>query len=87
MPYRCRFHEVPGKPHWWNNALTMQAVEEAMKKLLEDDSDTQPARLNDFTLTVLWPRESGSLQGLKILETNIPGRCVFSIFSRPGRMT
>lgn len=87
MPYNYRFHEVPGKPHWWDNTLTMQAVEDAMAELLEDDSDSRSERLSNFTLTVLWPRESGSLQGLRILETGVPGRFVLFLFSCRQQMT
>lgn len=58
-----------------------------MTELLEDDSDPRAEHLNNFTLTVLWPRESGSLQGLRILETRVPGRHVLSIFSYLDRMT
>lgn len=34
----------------------------------------------DFTLTVLWPNESGSLNGWRIVEVDVPGRQVLYFF-------
>jgi hypothetical protein len=65
-----RFAEIPGKPHWWDGVLRTKAIDTAIGELLDTEA-TPPA---EFVLTVLWPGESGSLNGWKIVETDVAGR-------------
>lgn len=67
-----RFEEVPGKPHWWDGVLKMDSVQNAMDELLNAELD--PYAPVHFSLTTLWPSESGSLRGWMIIETETPGR-------------
>lgn len=68
--HACRFTEIPGKPHWWDGVLRTKAIENAIDDLLVTDAEPPEG----FVLTVLWPWESGSLNGWEIAETDIPGR-------------
>lgn len=65
-----RFAEMPGKPHWWDGVLRTKAIEAAIDELLDAEATTPI----EFELTVLWPRESGTLNGWKIIETDVAGR-------------
>ncbi|KAF9519352.1 hypothetical protein BS47DRAFT_1358216 [Hydnum rufescens UP504] len=67
------FEEIPGKPHWWDGTLRTPSIQHAIHDLLHDP---QAPRTGDspFTLTVMWPHESGSLRGWQIRQVDIPGR-------------
>ncbi|KAF8319982.1 hypothetical protein DL93DRAFT_2074299 [Clavulina sp. PMI_390] len=66
-----KFQEVPGKPHWWDDTMKSPAMEDAINELVHT---ARSSSVKAFTLTVMWPRESGSLNGWQILETSVPGR-------------
>lgn len=67
---RGRFEAIPGKPHWWDGALKTPAIQEAVQELL----DAPDVPRQNFTLTVMWPSESGSMSGWRVEEIEVPGR-------------
>jgi len=70
--------EIPNTTHWVEGYFA--SVTEAPAFL---DAVTQltaimprPSLPSQWTQTVMWPRESGSLNGVQILRVSVPGRCV-----------
>lgn len=73
---RPRFTEIPNKPHWWGDTLQTPSYEVALDELLAPipPNAVDHSEDNESTLTTLWPSESGSLNGWRIEDTEIPGR-------------
>ncbi|CUA68055.1 Guanine nucleotide exchange factor LTE1 [Kluyveromyces lactis NRRL Y-1140] [Rhizoctonia solani] len=66
--------EVPGKPHFWDTVFKDQPISGVIEELVAPpytDLDMLPT---PFTLTVVWPSESGSMRGWRIREATVPGR-------------
>ncbi|KAG9003012.1 hypothetical protein FRB93_011299 [Tulasnella sp. JGI-2019a] len=65
--------EVPQKDHWFADVFTHPQ----RSAIIADFASTAVKKTEfpqSFTLTVLWPRESGAMGGYRILDTKIHGR-------------
>lgn len=82
-----RYHEDPGKPHWYPDVLSNKRVQDFLNRVYFSSSSPCPAgeeplthepasqergRTN-FTLTVAVPAESGPLNGWQIHALVSPG--------------
>ncbi|KAG8905825.1 hypothetical protein FRB99_008190 [Tulasnella sp. 403] len=68
-----RLLEVSEKDHWWDQVFS----DPKRAGLLAHYVDTKVKDEHvpkSFTLTVLWPHESGPMGGWRILATDVPGR-------------
>ncbi|KAG9018296.1 hypothetical protein FRB90_011626 [Tulasnella sp. 427] len=65
--------EVPGKDHWWDEVFTDPERAKVLSELVNGPVDEESVTRN-FTLTVMWPRESGSMGGWRVLAVDVPGR-------------
>ena len=68
-----RFIEVDGENHWWDDVF----LDPQRANIIADYVDSYPGveqSIQDFTLTVMWPKESGAMGRWRILDTIVPGR-------------
>jgi hypothetical protein len=71
------YHEVEGKPHYWDGVMTTQPLSEFLEHHLtqaakQDGNSTKIYR--PFTLTTINPADTGSLHGICILGLTVPGQ-------------
>jgi predicted esterase len=71
------YHEMEGKPHYWDGVMTTQPLSEFIEHHLtksadEDDNLTRIRR--PFTVTTMNPADTNSLHGIRILGVTIPGQ-------------
>lgn len=68
--------ELAGKPHYWDGVYTTNPLREFYQKQLDDDSNEQEQAwaLHEFSLVTANPGDTGSKQGVKVLQLDIPGR-------------
>lgn len=74
---RDRVSEVPNRSHHWPEFMQETDVQSAFDAKLQSTLNPHfqmPSHLNHFTLTVLNPEDSGSKQGWKIAQVEVPGR-------------
>ncbi|KDQ06009.1 hypothetical protein BOTBODRAFT_60799 [Botryobasidium botryosum FD-172 SS1] len=63
---------IPERPHWWDEYFKEPLVSGIIHNLLQSpEATTSPAQ---FTLTVMWPNESGPMGGWQVREVETPGR-------------
>ncbi|KAM0710933.1 hypothetical protein Q7P35_001671 [Cladosporium inversicolor] len=71
------YHELEGKPHYWEGVMTTQPLSEFLEYHLNQSAD-QDGKLTrtrrPFTVTTMNPADTGSLHGLRILGLAIPGQ-------------
>ncbi|KAG8951110.1 hypothetical protein FRC04_006769 [Tulasnella sp. 424] len=65
--------EVPGRDHWWDEVFTDPKRAEVLSRLVKEPVNNDIA-LKNFTMTVMWPHESGSMGGWRVLAVEVPGR-------------
>ncbi|KIO15959.1 hypothetical protein M407DRAFT_86596 [Tulasnella calospora MUT 4182] len=65
--------EVPGRDHWWDEVFTDPERAEVLSSLVKKHG-SETATPKDFTLTVMWPHESGSMGGWRVRAVETPGR-------------
>ena len=73
MTVIVRYHEDPGKPHWYPFLLQRDFVQDFLDTHLQNDWALRDVA-QSFTLTVAVPSESGSLHGFRIEALSTPGR-------------
>ncbi|KAF8668028.1 Prolyl oligopeptidase family [Rhizoctonia solani] len=66
--------EIPGKPHFWDTVFKEEPVSSAIQDLVSSPYAASNTIETDFTLTVAWPSESGSMRGWRIRKAKVPGR-------------
>ncbi|KAF8748595.1 Prolyl oligopeptidase family [Rhizoctonia solani] len=66
--------EIPGKPHFWDTVFKEEPVSSAIQDLVSSPYAASNKIETDFTLTVAWPSESGSMRGWRIRKAKVPGR-------------
>ncbi|KAK4631568.1 hypothetical protein CLAFUR4_03715 [Fulvia fulva] len=69
--------EIPGQPHYWEGVLTTPPLKEFYEQQLalsNGKTTGVPLNLRDFTLTVANPGDTGSKNGVKVLQLAVPGR-------------
>ncbi|EME47892.1 hypothetical protein DOTSEDRAFT_69726 [Dothistroma septosporum NZE10] len=69
--------EMPGQPHYWDGVLTTRALRDFYEQqiaLVAEKRSGTPLDLRDFTLTVANPGDTGSKNGVEILQLAVPGR-------------
>jgi predicted esterase len=70
------YHEMEGKPHYWDGVMTTQPLSEFIERHLAQEADrvnTSPW-FDAFTVTTMNPADTGSLHGIQILGLTIPGQ-------------
>jgi predicted esterase len=70
------YHEMEGKPHYWDGVMTTQPLSEFIERHLAQEADrvnTSPW-FDAFTATTMNPADTGSLHGIRILGLTIPGQ-------------
>ncbi|KAH7107482.1 hypothetical protein BKA62DRAFT_683529 [Auriculariales sp. MPI-PUGE-AT-0066] len=70
------FIEMPGRPHWFDGYFasvpeTQQFLDVATRLSSMPQYPLPPCQ---WTHTVMWPGETGSLHGFRVLEVEVPGR-------------
>lgn len=73
MVVACRLLEVLGRDHWWDEVFTDPKRAEVLSRLVKEPVRNDIA-LQNFTMTVMWPHESGSMGGWRVLAVEVPGR-------------
>ncbi|KAF8721597.1 Prolyl oligopeptidase family, partial [Rhizoctonia solani] len=66
--------EIPGNPHFWDTVFKEEPVSSAIHDLVSSPYAASNTIETDFTLTVAWPSESGSMRGWRIRKAKVPGR-------------
>lgn len=66
------FHEVPNKPHWWNEVLASQEVQNFIDGAVANLPSVEPP--SQLTVTTALPSESGHVWGISIAQMSVPGR-------------
>lgn len=73
-----QYVEMPGKPHYWDGVYTTDRLRKFYQEHLanEDDDDDQNEAwtLRQFSLVTANPGDTGSKQGVKILQLTTPGQ-------------
>lgn len=71
-----QYVEMPGKPHYWNGVYTTDSLQRFYEEHLANTSDENDSAwdLREFSLVVANPGDTGSKQGVKILELTTPGQ-------------
>jgi len=71
------YHEMEGKPHYWDGVMTTQPLSDFIRHHLvpEADRDGNATKIRrSFTITTMNPADTGSLHGMRILELTVPGQ-------------
>lgn len=70
------YHEMEGKPHYWDGVMTTQPLSDFIERhLIEDGSQLHGfAKNRVFTITTMNPVDTGSLHGIRILGLATPGQ-------------
>ena len=69
------FMELEGKPHFWDGAYTTEALQAFYQKHLESNNGGYDAlELQDFTITVANPGDTGPKNGVHIVQLTTPGQ-------------
>ncbi|KAK3705806.1 hypothetical protein LTR37_013113 [Vermiconidia calcicola] len=71
------FFEMPGKPHYWDGIMTTKPLGEFFKEQLATERASQmgpPVNLREFSIVVASPGETGSKNGVQVLELITPGQ-------------
>ena len=71
------YHEMEGKPHYWDGVMTTQPLSEFLEHQLTQrvDHDGNDIRIRrSFTLTTMNPADTSSLHGIRILGLTMPGQ-------------
>jgi predicted esterase len=67
--------EIPGKPHYWNGVYTTEPLRDFYQKHLAEFDETGDAwALREFSIVTANPGDTGSKQGVKILQLTTPGQ-------------
>lgn len=67
--------ELPGKPHYWDGVYTTEPLRKFYKEQLADSDESDDAwELRQFSLVTDNPGDTGSKQGVKIVQLKTPGR-------------
>jgi predicted esterase len=71
------YHEMEGKPHYWDGVMTTQPlsnfIEHQLAQSVDEDSNVTKIR-RPFTVTTMNPADTGLLHGMRILGLTIPGQ-------------
>lgn len=71
------YHEMEGKPHYWDGVMTTQPLSDFLEHHLtqsaDQDGDLTKIR-RPFTVTTMNPADTVSLHGIRILGLAIPGQ-------------
>jgi predicted esterase len=70
------YHEMEGKPHYWDGVMTTQPLAGFIERHLAQEADrvNTTSRVDTFTVTTMNPADTGSLHGFRILGLAIPGQ-------------
>ncbi|KAK4694170.1 hypothetical protein P7C70_g8782, partial [Phenoliferia sp. Uapishka_3] len=68
------YSEVPGAGHWFDGVFDSPLVKTFFDSLFAKNATLPTKEDFEFTLTVANPDDSGSMNGFKIVELEIPGR-------------
>lgn len=71
------YHEMEGKPHYWDGVMTTQPLSEFIEQHLVQGADPDgnvTKNRHSFTITTMNPADTGSLHGIRILGLVIPGQ-------------
>jgi predicted esterase len=70
------YHEMEGKPHYWNGVMTTQPLAEFIERHLTQEADrvNTNSRVDTFTVTAMNPGDTDSLHDIRILGLTIPGQ-------------
>jgi pimeloyl-ACP methyl ester carboxylesterase len=71
------YHEMEGKPHYWDGVMTTQPLSDFIQHYLvpradRDDNTTKIHR--PFTITTMNPADTGPLHGIRIMGLAVPGQ-------------
>ncbi|KAG8848430.1 hypothetical protein FRB96_001216 [Tulasnella sp. 330] len=66
--------EVPQKDHWFYDVFTHPQRAQILADFASSQENDNFLLPSSFTLSVLWPRESGSMGGYRVLDTKVHGR-------------
>jgi predicted esterase len=66
------YHEMKGKPHYWDGVFTTQPLSDFFEKYLEQAPETKPLR--SFTVVTASPADTGPKNGIEILLLMTPGQ-------------
>lgn len=68
------YHEEPGQPHWWPEALKNTRVQVFIARVCCSSTGAPKIKRHKFTLTVAVPAESGPMEGWRVHALEVPGR-------------
>lgn len=71
------YHEMEGKPHYWDGVMTTEPLSDFLKHHLTQgaDQDGNVTKIrHPFTITTMNPADTGPSHGIRILELAIPGQ-------------
>ena len=66
------YHEMRGKPHYWDGVFTTGPLSDFYEKYLNQSPDAKPLR--NFTLVTANPADTGSKSGFEIILLMTPGQ-------------
>ena len=66
------YHEMRGKPHYWDDVFTTQPLSDFFERHLDQESDTK--LLRNFTVVSANPADTGPKNGFEILLLMTPGQ-------------
>lgn len=80
---QTQYAEMPGKPHWWDGAMTTEPVKHFLRTWLNaggpavsdaESTTTLPVNIRDFTVVSPGFGDVGPKHGVEILLTMVPGQ-------------
>lgn len=69
-----QYFEVPGRPHYWDGVYTTEPLQDFYQKHLAQNDSGDPWKMKEFSLVTANPGDTGSKQGVKILQLIAPGQ-------------
>ncbi|KAJ4314577.1 hypothetical protein N0V94_006404 [Neodidymelliopsis sp. IMI 364377] len=67
------YNEVPGQNHWWDGVMTTQELVDFYHNQARS-TDVLPRQLDEFSIVVGDPGDTGSKGGIKVLQLEDPGQ-------------
>ncbi|RMY68398.1 hypothetical protein D0863_07157 [Hortaea werneckii] len=69
------YHEMPGKPHWWDGVMTTKSLQTFYHRILDALlRSSWLAQNNDFVVVSTGQGDMGPKNGVSILSTTTPGQ-------------
>lgn len=67
------FNEFPGQNHWWDTVMTTDPLKRFYREQTASNASL-PRRLDEFTMVVGDPGDTGSKGGIRVLNLEDPGQ-------------